>query len=240
MNVTILHLFPDLMNLYGDWGNVAILKRTLEEMGHDVTVVSPNAVEKLHLEKADFIYMGAGMERRSFHALASLQAYAPTLQAMVEDGVPMVFCGTAMDLLGASITDEAGTVHQGLGICPFTATHGSRRLVGDVLGDCPVTDRPVVGYCNSCATYAGIQTPLLTKVALGSLQGAGLLHRNVMASPLTGPLLVKNPELLRYVITTLLTRKGIHFDVIPLSDHAVAGHEITVDALKNRISQKNS
>ncbi|WP_409967137.1 hypothetical protein RFF05_10975 [Bengtsoniella intestinalis] len=240
MNITILHLFPDLMNLYGDWGNVAILRRTLETMGHDVTVVSPNTVENVYIETADMIYMGAGMERRSLYALELLRPYGKMLQTLVEQGVPMVFCGTAMDLLGATITDEAGTVHDGLGVLPFTVTHSNRRLVGDVMGDCPVTDRSVVGYLNSCSVVTGIETPLLSKVTLGNSHGAGLLHRNVMASPLTGPLLVKNPELLRYVITTLLTRKGVHFEAVPLSEHAMAGHEITVEALKNRISEKNS
>lgn len=235
MNVTILHLFPDLMNLYGDWGNVAILRRTLEQMGHTVTVHAPNPGADLGLETAHVIYMGAGMESRAFHALETLRPYGTALKSLVEAGVPMVFCGTAMDLLGKTITDEAGAVHQGLGICVFTTVQGSRRLVGDVMGTCPVTDRPVVGYCNTASRFEGIDTPLLTALTLGDSAGSGLLYRNVVGSPLTGPLLVKNPELLRYVVTTLLHRNGVEFEAVPLSPAAVAGHEVTVTALQNRV-----
>ena len=69
MELRFFHFYPDLMNLYGSYGNVVILKHLLEELGHTVTVRLVRPGEVVPLRNADFVYLGAGTERRARTAM---------------------------------------------------------------------------------------------------------------------------------------------------------------------------
>ena len=72
MELTILHLYPDCMSLYGEYANVMVLQRHLEAMGVSVTVETALFEDTPDFERADFIYMGAGTERTQKAALSAL------------------------------------------------------------------------------------------------------------------------------------------------------------------------
>lgn len=199
--IQLLHLYPQLMGLYGEWGNLALLRRNLEDRGFLVTVThDPQA-----LSTADFVFMGAGTERSQRAVLEDLRQHGSALAQAVEREVPMLFTGTAMDLLGSVITDAAGTEYAGLGLWGFTAQESDKRIVGDVLGASTLTEQPVVGFMNKCCLIRGIKSPFLTGCELGfgneSQGGAeGLWSRHVLGTHLTGPLLVKNPALAKFFV----------------------------------------
>lgn len=234
MNIQIAHLFPDLMNLYGDWGNVAMVRRTLEAMGHSVTVTKVQPGDAVSLKQMDFIYMGAGTESASLFALEQLRTHREALLQAYRSGTPMVFCGTALDVLGTTITDLQGISHEGLCLLNFTVKHQPRRKVEDVVGETPLTYRPVVGYRNTCSTISGDHKPFLPHVTLGTGETEGILEGNLLASQLTGPLLVKNPEVLRWVVEAILKPKGVAVETVPLDPQALAGHAVTLQALNQR------
>lgn len=73
MNLNILHLYPDCMSLYGEYANLAVLKRHLETMGVSVTVEKVTLDDTPDFSDADFIYMGAGTERTQKAALTALE-----------------------------------------------------------------------------------------------------------------------------------------------------------------------
>jgi CobQ-like glutamine amidotransferase family enzyme len=79
----------------------------------------------------------------------------------------MLFAGTAMELLGTSVTDAAGTSRPGIGLADFTAVQGKQRFVEDVYGRTDLFPEPVVGFMNKCARISGVKTPLLTALDLG-------------------------------------------------------------------------
>ncbi len=213
MELRFLHLYPDLMNLYGSWGNLAILRRHLEDMGNTVTVETLHPGDAMDFSGADFVFVGAGTERSQKAAIEDLVRFGKELRAAVDDGVAMLFCGTAMQMLGQSVTDAAGKYYMGLRVGAFSSQQGKKRFVGDVYGHTDLYEEPVVGFMNSCTLVSGIVTPLVTKLALGygneKEQGPeGFRKNNVFASELTGPLLVKNPPLLRHVISAIYGRRG--------------------------------
>lgn len=213
MELKIIHLYPDLMNLYGSYANVLALGRYWEALGHTVTVetVAPGA--SFAPETADVLFMGAGTERSQQAALAALAPVGDAIKAAAERGTAMLFAGTAMELLGASITTREGREYKGIGLADFTTLQGERRLVGDVYGFTTLFGEPVVGFMNKASRISGVETPLLTRCALGfgnETEGGpeGFHWKNVFASHLTGPILVKNPRLLEAVATTALARRG--------------------------------
>src|SRR5699024_11032766 len=134
MELKIVHFYPDLMSLYGSYANVSVLRRYLEALGCTVTVQPVRPGEGADIAGADFLFMGAGTERAQRFAAGDFAQYGPAVKALAEDGCAMLFAGTAMELLGASVTDKDGETYSGIGLAAFTTVQGSRRIVGDVYG----------------------------------------------------------------------------------------------------------
>ena len=240
MEVKIVHFYPDLMSLYGSYANVAVLRRRLEAMGCAVTVQSVRPGEEADIAGADFLFMGAGTERAERFAAGDLARFGPAVKAAAEDGCAMLFAGTAMELLGRSVTDKNGETYDGIGLAPFTTVQGDRRIVGDVYGAADLVPEAVVGFMNKCGLIRGVETPLLTGLTMGFGNEAekgpeGFHWKNVFASELTGPLLVKNPRLLEAVTAAIFARRGVPLpEDMPTDPYAEAGYAITAEQLRLR------
>ena len=244
MDIKILHFYPDLMSLYGSYANVSVLKRRLEQMGSTVTVTPVLPGQEADLSDADFLYMGAGTEHAQKAALADFARYGEAVKSAAEDGVTMFFAGTAMELLGKSITDADGKAYNGIGLADFTAVQGTKRFVEDVYGHTDLYPEAVVGFMNKCSTISGVETPLLTSLSLGfgnegKKTPEGFHRNNVFASQLTGPLLVKNPRMLDTVVDAIYRRRGEPLPAERPTDHwAEEGYRITAEQLKLRSESK--
>ena len=240
MEVKIVHFYPDLMSLYGSYANVAVLRRRLEAMGCAVTVQSVRPGGEADIAGADFLFMGAGTERAERFAAGDLARFGPAVKAAAEDGCAMLFAGTAMELLGRSVTDKNGETYDGIGLAPFTTVQGDRRIVGDVYGAADLFPEAVVGFMNKCGLIRGVETPLLTGLTMGFGNEAekgpeGFHWKNVFASELTGPLLVKNPRLLEAVTAAIFARRGAPLpEDMPTDPYAEAGYAITAEQLRLR------
>lgn len=245
MEFRLLHFYPDLMSLYGSYGNLAVLRRFLERLGHTAAVEPVPLGGPADLSQADLIFMGAGTERAQKAALADFSRFGPALREQAEAGAAMLFAGNAMELLGASITcrrpGETETVYQGLGLSSFTSIQEPKRLTGDVYGHTSLYPEAVVGFMNKCALIFGVETPLLDAVDMGwgnEAQGGpeGFHWNNVFASELTGPLLVKNPRLLEAVAGAMLRRRGASLpETLPRDDYAESAYAVTEEQLKLRL-----
>ena len=182
--------------------------------------------------------MGAGTERAQRFAAEDFARYSAAVKAAAEDGTAMLFAGTAMELLGASVTDRDGDTYPGIGLASFTTVQGKRRIVGDVYGVTALFPEAVVGFMNKCGQIRGVEAPLLTSLSLGFGNEAekgpeGFHWKNVFASELTGPVLVKNPRSLEAVADAICTRRG-HFPargaaVLPLCRGGLRHHSRAVE-----------
>lgn len=244
MDIKILHFYPDLMSLYGSYANVSVLKRRLEQMGSTVTVTPVLPGQEADLSDADFLYMGAGTEHAQKAALADFARYGEAVKAAAENGVTMLFAGTAMELLGKTITGADGTVCDGIGLADFTSVQGTKRFVEDVYGHTDLYPEAVVGFMNKCSTISGVETPFLTSLSLGfgnegEKTPEGFHRNNVFASQLTGPLLVKNPRMLDAVVDGIYQHRNEPLPVERPTDHwAEDGYLITAEQLKLRSESK--
>ncbi len=239
MNVKILHFYPDLMNLYGSYANVSLLRRTLEKMGCAVTVETVLPGADADLSDADVLFMGAGTERRQKAALADFMRYRDAVKAAAERGCAMLFCGTAMELLGKRITDCDGKVYDGLAIANFETVQQHERMVEDVYGRSALYDGAVVGFMNKCSIITGITSPLVTDLAMGfgnegERGSEGYYANNVYASELTGPILIKNPMLLEHFIAAVYAQRGDVMPKIAQDSYLTDGYAVTAEQLKLR------
>ena len=241
MELTILHLYPDLMDLYGEYANLSVLRRRLEGLGVSVAIAGCAPEDAPDFASADLIYMGAGTERRQKYALTALLPHADALKAAAERGAAVLFTGNAMEALGASVTDASGKVWQGLGLADFTTVETDQRTPGDVVASPVLWDAPAVGFMNKCSVTHGIAAPLFHSLPLGFGNDAGhgaegYVSGNVFATHLTGPALVKNPDFLDLVIRRLFALKGWEVpERLPVLPHEREAYAVTLRELEARI-----
>lgn len=242
MELRFLHFYPDLMNLYGSYANVSALKRYLERLGHTVVVEAAVPGTGAGIAGADFLYMGAGTERRQKFALADFARFGGAVREAAEGGTPMLFAGTAMELLGETVTDSDGKDYPGIGLGGFASVQGKRRFVEDVYGHTDLYPDAVVGFMNKCSVITGVETPLLTALDMGfgnegEKSPEGFRYKNVIGSELTGPILVKNPRLLDWMAGAVLARRGEALpEERPGDWWAAEGWQVTERELRRRTS----
>lgn len=244
MELRFIHFYPDLMSLYGSYGSVAVLRRYLERLGNTVAVETVSLGGSADLSGGDFLFMGAGTERAARAAMEDFARFGGALHTAAESGTAVLFSGTAMDLLGEQVTEADGSSYAGIGLAGFSTAHGEKRLAEDVYGHTDLFSEAVVGFMNKCGIVTGVETPLLTSVEHGiGNEGPetpeGFHWKNVFASQLTGPLLVKNPKLLEAVAAAIYARRG---ETLPenraADDWAERGYAVTERELRRRFTQR--
>ncbi len=245
MELKIIHFYPELMSLYGSYANVALLRRHLEDLGNTVTVETVDYGQDADIANADFLYMGAGTERSQKAALADFARFGDAVKAAAQSGTTLLFAGTAMELLGKSITDADGKTYHGIGLTSYTSTQGKRRIVGDVYGTTSLYPAAVVGFMNKCSIIQGVDSPLISLCSMGfgnEREGSpeGYHSGSVFASHLTGPILVKNPMLLAAVIASIYKHRGQPLpETVPTYPAEEQAYAITAQQLKLRC-EKNT
>lgn len=234
MELKLLHLYDDAMNLYGEYANVSLLARYLTDLGHSVRVETLSLYEKKDISGYDFYYMGAGTERRQKLVLPQLLQYRETLLEAKRRGAVLLFTGNAFELLGRAVTDAEGKRYDCLGFAGFESNETKRRITGDVIAR--IGDERVVGFMNKCGHTTGVKQPLF-HVEFGFGNEAqcgdeGWRDGNCFGTHLTGPLLVKNPSMLRRVAKALL---GDAFADTVQYPYMQRGYEMTLSELTKRM-----
>lgn len=234
MERKLLHLYDDAMNLYGEYANVSLLARYLTDLGHSVRVETLSLYEKKDISGYDFYYMGAGTERRQKLVLPQLLQYRETLLEAKRRGAVLLFTGNAFELLGKAVTDAEGKRYDCLGFAGFESNETKRRITGDVIAR--IGDERVVGFMNKCGHTKGVKQPLF-HVEFGFGNEAqcgdeGWRDGNCFGTHLTGPLLVKNPSMLRRVAKALL---GDAFADTVQYPYMQRGYEMTLSELTKRM-----
>lgn len=233
----ILHLYHDILNLYGEYGNISALSRMLEQNGIAYDLEKKTLNDCLKLEEYDFIYMGSGTERNLLLVMEHLRSYKEALKNSIEQGKILLFTGNAFEMLGKIIYDGKGQEHQGLDLFDFTVTWQNRtRNTADAIFTMEGQEKPLVGFVNKCSNIEGITNPLFTvKMGLGNEKGGtteGIREKNFFGTHLTGPILIKNPYFLEW-IAALLCEKELNTDYLI---YERKGYEVTLSELSKRIT----
>lgn len=201
MKIKILHLYHDLMNLYGEYGNVKAMVRFFTKTGAEAEVIEKTITDALDFTDIDFIYLGAGTEKNQKIILNHLKNYEEGLKAYLEQGGYALFTGNSFEILGEKIYDGDGNCIQGLKFCPFeTREQKKQRMTGDAIVLYQGLEEPLVGFINKCSEIEGNeQNGFKVEMGMGDKEGKkeeGLLWHSLIGTHLTGPVLIKNPHFL--------------------------------------------
>ena len=212
--IRILRLYPELLDLYGDGGNVLVLKRRLEAMGHEVLCDSLELSEKKELESYDLIAVGAGKTRNLAAAMRDFSASSAALKTAVEAGRMVLATGTGMLLLGHGLRVGEEWI-PGVGLFDYEGTETGQVAVSDCIVRMTGLATPLYGFVNQTVSISYPQRPNLFAVESGvaGAKGAeGQIQDNCLATSLLGPLLVKNPALCRWLLERLLGEDFAEYD----------------------------
>ena len=147
MKLTIGHLYPDLLNLYGDRGNIQCFRKRLEWRGIEAEVIPFLSGDKIDFSCLDIVLLGGGSDREQELVCGYLKDIRDDFKQYVEEGgVVLAVCG-GYQLLGKYYKTQTKTI-EGLAILDITTEWEPERLVKNIILDSPLFDMPVVGFEN--------------------------------------------------------------------------------------------
>jgi len=228
----VCHLYPDLLNLYGDRGNIMVLVQRARWRGLAVSVTEVGLGEVLDPAAADLFFIGGGEDRQQRIAAEDLCGVKRSaLEDAVADGaVVLAVCG-GYQLAGRYYRPAEGEELPGVGLLDLWTEHpgaGARRLIGNLVITVDGMDEPLIGFENHGGrTHLGPGTRPLGRVVNGFGNNGedgweGAVSRRVYGTYLHGPLLPKNPAFADRLLREALERRHPDASLPPLPDRAEA------------------
>lgn len=205
--IRILHMLPKRLSLYGEYGNVAVLAKTLRDLGNQVEVLSYEEGE-LSFDGVDMVYVGAGTEEAIVEANALLQPWKDSIKKALDNDTLFLATGNAMALFGKELTLD-GAKAPALEVFDYTCQMSSKkRYLGDALAK-DTEGNIYVGFINTGCVYTGTDKPVM-ELSLGKTLGndkaspaEGFCSSEFYGTQLIGPVLTKNPHLLSLFVKKL-------------------------------------
>ena len=225
----ICHLYPDVLNLYGDGGNILCMKRRLlwRGVGAEVTKLPIGASGSL--APYDLVFIGGGQDFEQQVLLEDLhRGRDREIRAAIEDGVVfLTICG-GYQMMGHWYETYDGKRCDVIGAIDLTTVGGKKRMIGNYKFACTPSagGSTVVGFENhSGRTYLGAGLEPLGKVLAGFGNNGedgteGAHYKNLFGTYSHGPMLPKNPSFCDMLLAAALERKYGRCELAPLDDAA--------------------
>jgi len=224
LELNICHLYPDLLNVYGDIGNIRILKYRAEKRNIKVNISNVSLKDKFEGSKYDITFFGGGQDyEQSIVSEDLIQTKKFAVSEYINSGkVFLAICG-GYQLLGKYYTTPDGEKLDGLGVLNICTDGGSIRFIGNTVIKNEDFNETYVGFENhSGRTYINDLKPFGKFIVGYGNNGSdgfeGCIYKNTYCTYFHGSLLSKNPELADRLIKTALERKYGSITLDPLDD----------------------
>lgn len=224
MKLNICHIYPDLLNLYGDRGNILCLKQRIERRGIEAKVSEIKMGDKFNPDNADIIFIGGGQDFEQDVLLKDLKGdkEKAIIQAINDEVTLLAICG-GYQMLGQYYKTHDGNQMDFIGALDFYTVGDKKRMIGNYAFE---TDEgiKVVGFENhSGKTYLGKGVkPLGTIISgcgnNGEDKTEGAVYKNTFCTYSHGPVLPKNPEFADLLIKKALMKKYNEAELSFLND----------------------
>jgi lipid II isoglutaminyl synthase (glutamine-hydrolysing) len=212
-SLTLAHLYPSQMNIYGDRGNVIALTKRCQWRGLDLRVTEVGPGDRFDPIAVDIVFGGGGQDNGQVVVARDLAERRAGLLEAAEAGVAMLaICGT-YQLLGQRFVTATGEELAGIGLFDLETTGGDERLIGNVVVESAFGE--LVGFENHGGrTHLGTGQEPLGRVVRGHGNNGrsgeeGARRHHVIGTYLHGPVLPKNPALTDALIGWALERRGL-------------------------------
>ena len=245
---TVGWLYPDLMNIYGDRGNILTLVKRAGWRGFDARTIELPRGTTSGMENVDVFFFGGGQDREQALVYEDLIDHKQSLlERAVADGAGILAVCGGYQLLGHYYQTAEGERYPGIGLIDVRTEAGKKRFIGDVVVEAQIeglVPPTLVGFENhSGRTYLGPAARPLGKVRSGAGNNGsdgteGCLQGAVVGTYLHGSLLPKNPHLADLLIRRALTRHGVS-ELARLDDSTeLAAHEKILQRAQPRAPER--
>lgn len=195
MKITIGYLYFDLLNLYGDSGNIKTLEYHLKEQGIKVDIKYISLGDKIDFENIDLIYIGSGTNDNLLIALEDIKKHKKELEKYIKDNKFILSTGNSIELFGNYIVSSKKI--KTLGIFDYVSMY-SKRTVKDVNIKSNIIEDKIIGFENHNGNILTFDEDI---IKIDNFYGTYII----------GPLLVRNPKFCSYFIKELITSKDKDF-----------------------------
>ena len=215
MELKILWMYHDLMDLYGDKGNIETLRYRASKRGINVVVDTCTLQEKRNIEDYDIFFLGGGADKEQTLIYKDLLARKESILKAKESGTAFLLICGGYQLFGQYYLDQDGQKIDGLGIYDYYTESSDRdhRCIGNIVVEAYIHDKKVtvVGFENHGGQTKAVSNPF-GKVLVGhgnTYKGEyeGYMDAQTIATYMHGPLLPKNPAIADEVILRGLNRR---------------------------------
>jgi len=196
MKITIGYLYYDLLNLYGDSGNVKALEYHLKEQGVDVEIKYLSINDKKNFKDIDFIYIGSGTEENILTALEDLKKDKKEIEKYINNNKYILSTGNSIELFGnyVIINKKIKT----LGILDYVSMHQD-RIVKDIKIKNDIINEEIIGFENHQGKIISTNDDIIRE-------------KNFIGTYIIGPILVRNPKLCSKLVHDLILSKDKDFE----------------------------
>ncbi|MDB8660959.1 type 1 glutamine amidotransferase [Streptococcus anginosus] len=223
-DLKIAHLYGNLMNTYGDNGNILMLKYVAKKLGARVQIDIVSLEDEFDKDYYDLAFFGGGQDYEQTIVARDLPAKKDSLEEFINhDGVVLAICG-GFQLLGQYYIEASGRRIEGLGIMRhYTLNQKNNRYIGDIKIYNDEFDETYYGFENHQGrTFLSDDEKPLGRIIYGNGnnkedQSEGVHYKNVFGSYFHGPILSRNANLAYRLVTTALKNK--YGQDIPLANY---------------------
>ncbi len=197
MKINILCLYYDLMDLYGDTGNVRVLKYHLDDLGIKYNINYLSIDDKLSLKDYDLVLIGASTEENRDICLNHLLKYKKDINNAIDSNKFFLVTGNALGMFGKKLYDK-----DALGTFNFSVNKSEERVSKEVILENKIC-KPIYGFMNHSDEVVSNDNPLF--------EDEGVLYKNFYGTYVLGPILSRNPDFLEYFLKKLVLSKDKKF-----------------------------
>lgn len=202
--IKILHLYYDIMNMYGESANVRALMHALDKEDVKYKVDFKSLHDDIKIMDYDFIYIGTGLDESYPIVLEDLKKYKEDLSKYIDANKFILVTGNALDLFSD------------LKILKFKSVKEDFRIIGEQVYTTDLIKNYVIGFQNRDTVIKEYSETSLFKVTTGTgfapnNKNEGIRKNNFYGTYLLGPLLIRNPYLLEYFTKNLFKSKNIKY-----------------------------
>ena len=195
--IRIAHLYYDLMNLYGEIGNIMALEKGFNDQDMFCEITNLTINDKIDFNKYDIYYIGCGSESNQLLVINDLIKYKNKIKNAIENGKHFLFTGNSYELLGKYIEKRNDEIIETLGLFDFYSKELDKRIIGEEILECSFFKEPIIGFQNRQCILNNKDNHLF-EIINGYADNykshfEGLHYKNLYATYNLGPILIRNP-----------------------------------------------
>lgn len=196
MKITIGYLYHDLLNLYGDSGNIKTLLYHLKEQDIETSIKYMSINDKKEFDDVDILYIGSGTDENLLIALDDIKKDKDKLKKYINDKKFILSTGNSVELFGNYIV--SGKKIESLGLFDYVSMH-QERIVKDIKVKTNIINEDIIGFENHIGNILSNEDSI---IKIDNFYGTYII----------GPILVRNPKFCSYLIKELILNKNKDFN----------------------------